>query len=219
MRRLLSYLLGGSRVAAVAGVCCLAGFVFGVLVMPLYGNQNLPWIVARATGIGAFLALGGMCALGSMFRWPRRRRGRLHPETILRLHVTLGPTVCVLIVVHVGSLLADRYSGVRWPALVVPGAATYRPGAVTYGTIAAGLLVVVLGTATLAGRWAIRARWATVHRLAYPLFALTWLHGLFAGSDTPALKIVYVVAGAVVLLAGVSQISRQSHQARAKALG
>jgi hypothetical protein len=57
------------------------------------------------------------------------------------------------------------------------------------------------------------------HRLAYPLFGLTWLHGLFAGSDTPALKIVYVVAGAVVLVAGVSQISRASHHARSRALG
>jgi DMSO/TMAO reductase YedYZ heme-binding membrane subunit len=126
--------------------------------------------------------------------------------------------VFALVVVHIGSLLADRYSGVRWPALVVPGAATYRPGAVTYGMIAAELLVVVFGTATLAGRWAIRARWAVVHRLVYPLFALTWLHGLLAGSDTPALKTVYVIVGAVVLLAAVSQIIRESHQVRSRAL-
>jgi hypothetical protein len=59
---------------------------------------------------------------------------------MLRAHTALGPAVCALVATHIISLLADRYSGVRWPALLVPDAATYRPGPVTYGMVGAVLL-------------------------------------------------------------------------------
>lgn len=191
-------------------MCGGAGFLFGDLLTPLAHDRMLPWIVARATGIGAFVALTALTLLGLLFRRPVSAEPKLHPESILRLHVALGPAVVALVVAHVGALLADRYAGVGWAALVVPVAATYRPGAVTYGMAAAWLVVLVAATAGLAGRGPVGARWAVVHRLAYPAFVLTWVHGVLAGSDTIALRSLYIAAGLAVGAATVPVVNRRS---------
>jgi DMSO/TMAO reductase YedYZ heme-binding membrane subunit len=120
-------------------------------------------------------------------------------------------------VAHVGSLLSDKYAGVNWRSLVVPDAATYRPGAVTYGMVAAELMVLVIVTAALAGRWGVGARWAVVHKLAYPAFVLTWVHGVLAGTDTQVLRGLYVAEGLAVLLAAAPVLLRDTAWARARA--
>jgi DMSO/TMAO reductase YedYZ heme-binding membrane subunit len=40
-----------------------------------------------------------------------------------------------------------------------------------------------------------------LHRLAIVVFALSWLHGLLAGTDSPSLEFVYVALGLAVLVA------------------
>jgi hypothetical protein len=192
---------------AVVVTCAVAGWVFGDLVSPIVHRQKLPWIVARASGLGAFVALGALNVTGLRFRSPARRRPPLPaPETLLRAHMALGPAVIALAAVHVAALLEDRYAGVGWSALFLPLAARYRPGAVTYGALAAQLMVVVAGTAALAGRRVVRARWAPIHHVSHGVFVLVWVHGVLAGSDTPALRGLYVIVGAGVALSALPAI-------------
>jgi len=172
----------GATAAAVVALCCGAGFVFGDLLTPLAHNRMLPWIVGRATGIGAFVALTALTLLGLVFRRPAGTNPKVHPESILRLHVALGPALVALIVAHVGSLLADRYAGVGWR----------RP---------------------------VGKRWAVAHRLAYPAFVLTWVHGVLAGSDTTALRGLYIAAGLAVGVATVPVINRRSSPQRSGVAG
>lgn len=209
----------GAMAATVVAVCCAAGFVFGDLLTPLAHDRMLPWIVGRATGIGAFVALTALTLLGLRFRRPGGANPKVHPETILRLHVALGPALVALVLAHVGSLLADRYAGVGPGALVVPDSATYRPGAVTYGMAAAWMVMVVVVTAALAGRGLVRRKWAVAHRLAYPAFVLTWVHGVLAGSDTVALRGLYIAAGLLVGAAVFPVINRRSALQRTGAAG
>lgn len=201
--RLLDRFATGSIVAVLIGACAGAGYALGVGVAPAVSNRMFPWILARATGIGAFVALTGVVLVGAVFRRPVRAATALHRETVLRFHIFLWPALAGLLAAHIGSLLADRYAGVPWKSLVLPGAATYRPGAVTYGLIALYLLVLVTASALLAGRALVRWRWAWIHRLSYVAFALAWVHGVLAGSDTPALRALYILAGAAVVGAAV----------------
>ena len=199
---------GAGAVAAVVLAFSATGYISGVLVSPLSRSRMFPWVVARSTGIGAFVALGAVVFLGVRFRRPSRRRPGRHRQTLLQFHSALVPALLVLVAAHVGSLLADRYSGVTWTALALPGAATYRPAAVAYGTLALYLLVVVGGSAALAGRAVVGSRWAGLHRLAYPTFWLVWLHGVLAGSDTSSLRLLYVVVGLAVCVAALPVLSR-----------
>jgi predicted ferric reductase len=215
--------LGASRTGlAAAGLVAsgaAAGYLLGRGVAPATANRMFPWIVARATGIGAYLALATMAVAGLLFRRPVRPDAAIRPETYLRYHIYLGPALLALMTAHVWALLADRYAGIPLRSLVVPDGATYRPGAVTFGVIAAYLLFVVIVTAALAGRRPVGRRWAPAHRLAYPAFVLAWVHGVLAGSDTPALRWLYVVSGIAVVaaaaraalrrpLAGPAEVSR-----------
>ncbi|HET6873952.1 MAG TPA: hypothetical protein VFH70_04195, partial [Acidimicrobiales bacterium] len=97
-------------------------------------------------------------------------------------------------------------------ALLVPNAATYRPGATTLGMLAAWMICAVLVTSALAGRRVVGARWALAHKLVYPAFALVWLHGVLAGSDTPALRWLYAGVGLAVAYAAVPVLKRGSRQ-------
>lgn len=207
--QVLSRSATGVSVAALVVTCAAAGYALGAGVAPATSSRMFPWIVARATGIGAFLALTGIVLMGLLFRRPVRAAVRFQRETLLRFHVFLWPALGGLLAAHIGSLLADRYAGVPWKALAVPGAATYRPGAVTYGLVALYLLVVVTISALLAGRAVVRSRWAGLHRLAYPAFGLTWVHGVLAGSDTAPLRWLYILAGVAVMAASVSAAFRR----------
>lgn len=209
MSRLPARSAAAASVVGLIAACAAAGYALGAGVAPDLSSRMLPWIMARATGIGAFVALTGIVLTGLLFRRPLRARTTVQRETLLRFHLYLWPALGGLIAAHIGSLLADRYAGVGWKGVMVPGAATYRPTAVAYGSVAMYLLVAVTASALLAGRLVVRWRWAMLHRLAYPAFALTWIHGVLGGSDTTALRWLYVLAGAAVLAALVSVATRR----------
>lgn len=186
---------GGVLLAAFLG-----GFFVVLAAVPAPRLAMLPWIVGRGLGIAAYLDLTALVLLGSWFSHPWRvRHPVLHPSTMLRAHAVLAGGFGFLVLGHVLALVADRYAGVGWRGALVPGAASYRPVAVALGVAALYLGLAAGGTAALAGRLLARRRWLSVHRAAYAAFALVWFHGVLAGSDTPALRVVYASTGLAVL--------------------
>lgn len=196
-------------VLAVVAFFAICGFVFGSYLAPVVHSRKLPWIIARASGLGAFLALTVLLMLGMWFKRPvRPRTRRAHPETLLRFHAALSPAVVALLAAHIASLLSDRWAGITAESVFVPFTAHYRPGPVAAGTFATELLVVVTITAALAGRAGVRARWAPLHHLAYPAFGLAWVHGLLSGSDGHPLLFLYVASGLAVAAAALPRLFR-----------
>ena len=75
--------------------------------------------------------------------------------------------------------------------------AAYRSSPVAIGTFALYAFLITAVTA----RWTKllpRGAWLLLHRLALVIFVMTWMHGVLAGTDTPALGALYVGAGLVV---------------------
>jgi len=201
--RLREALLSGALALAALAGCLGAGYVFATLAAPASGTRMLTWLVGRAFGLAGFLALGALTALGVWIRHPWRLRSPiLHPEVRVRAHAALGAASVVLISGHLIALALDHYAGVGWRGALVPGLSNYRSVAVAVGVVAFYALVLIAMTAGLAGRIG-RGQWLTVHRLAAPVFAMTWFHGVLAGTDTGALRVMYaltriVVAGLVI---------------------
>ena len=83
--------------------------------------------------------------------------------------------------------------------MFVPWGAQFRPTGVAVGTLAFYLLLVVVGTAALAGSIG-RAVWFPVHAASVVVFCLCLVHGVLTGSDRIALRWLYVTSGGVVLL-------------------
>ena len=186
-----------TALAAVA-LPLAAGYLFARLFAPTLQSRYFPWLTGRALGIAAYVALSSLVLLGVWMRHPwRLRRPLLHAETRLRVHATLATATVTLVAGHLVTLASDKYAGVGWAGAFIPFRAHYRPTAVALGVIAMIFMVVLFATARSAGRLGAR-HWLAYHRLAALNFVLVWLHGVMAGTDTVALRLLYVVSGGLV---------------------
>ena len=184
---------------AAVGLPLGAGFGFARLFAPTLHSRYFPWLTGRALGIAAYIALTALVILGVWMRHPwRLRRPLVHSETRLRVHATLATATIALVAGHLVALASDKYAGVGWIGAFVPFKAVYRPTAVSLGVIAMLFMVLLFATARSAGRWGSR-HWLSYHRLAVINFVLVWFHGVMAGTDTSALRVVYVITGGFIV--------------------
>ena len=173
-------------------------------------DADIPWtwVISRASGIAAWLALTGVVAWGLAVRYVRAR-GKPFSRA-LSLHRWLGTLALLLVVVHMALLLVDTYEPFTIVEIFIPLAATWKPLAVALGTVAFWLMV----PAWLLGR--MRKRWGDrwflrVHALAYAAWPLATAHYVLAGTDALALwSIALLVAGtAVVVVLLLAQTPRE----------
>jgi predicted ferric reductase len=140
------------------------------------------WVILRAAGIGAYLMLWASIAWGlaSTTTIMGKRAAKASTTLIHQFFSTVG---LLLLVVHVGLLLVDRFIDFGWVDVLVPMTSPYRPFAVALGVLAMYATVVILATSwtrkKIGTLW-----WRRFHVLAIPAFALTLLHGVFSGTDT-----------------------------------
>jgi len=168
-------------------------------------SQMLPWILGRGLGIAAYLSLTALTIFGLWLRHPLAQRwGWPAPVTRIRVHAVLAAATVVLILGHVVALVLDSFAGVGLRGALVPGASGFRPLAVALGTVSVYVALLVGATAALAGRLTGRM-WRPIHRVALAVFGLAWAHGVLAGSDTPRLRLMYVVTGGLVVLVAVTR--------------
>jgi sulfoxide reductase heme-binding subunit YedZ len=122
-----------------------------------------------------------------------------------------------LIVVHVGTLLADPKAGIGGYGAFVPFASAYRPNAVALGSIAAYVFILVAALGLARGRLAASARgarvWRYLHTLAYGGWGLAMAHSINAGSDA-GLPWVRTLSVACLLTVFAALVARLSGQAR-----
>jgi len=189
-------------VLTIAG---LAGFASATLATPVVHNRYFPWIIGRVLGLAAYSSLSLLVVLGIWLRHPWRFRWSvIRQETALRYHAALAGATLLLVVGHLTSLASDRYAGVGWIGALLPGQSVYRPVPVALGVAAWWAFLLVAGTARIGGRLVGR-RWLPVHRLAGPIFASVFVHGLLSGTDASRLRPVYAASGCVVLMMWLSR--------------
>jgi len=188
------------------GLSVPSGYLVMRFALPVVHNRYFPWIVGRACGLAAYLALVVLVVFGMWLRHPWRHRFRWpHAEEQFRLHAAMGVAVVALVGAHIVSLVLDRYAGVSWLAVGVPWKATYRPTPVSLGVFALYGLVAISLTARVGGR-AVGRQWRRVHWLALPTFAFAWFHGVYGGADAPRLRVFYVATGLLVLAVAATRV-------------
>jgi sulfoxide reductase heme-binding subunit YedZ len=159
------------------------------------------WLAARATGIVAFLLLTIQIVLGLVLSHPTNRSTWNLSKLVFPWHDHIWVFVLAFLVAHVVSLVVDPKAGVSVAGAFIPGMSEYRSSPVAIGTLA---LYAFLFTAITA-RWTTllpRGLWLKIHRLALVIWAMAWMHGVLAGTDTTSLGALYIGAGLLVVLAG-----------------
>jgi methionine sulfoxide reductase heme-binding subunit len=157
------------------------------------------WVMLRAAGIGAYVMVflsvaWGLIATTSLIG---KRVSRASATTV---HQFIATTGLVLLGVHLAGLLVDPFMPFGVRELAIPMASTYRPVAVTTGVVAmytmVGVIVLSWMRKTIGTTW-----WRRSHLLAVPVFAMSLVHGLLAGTDSqrPAMWWLYLATGLVVV--------------------
>jgi predicted ferric reductase len=188
----------------------VTGVLIGTAVGVVEGNRMAPWIVARATGISAYLLLVLLVLLGLLLSHPWRTRvARPSPSARIRLHIVVAALTLAMTIAHIVVLATDRFAGVGWQGASLPMQSSYRPTAVTLGVLGAWAGFAVGSTAVLAGHLP-RRLWWRVHKVAIVALLLIWLHGVLAGGDTAVLRWLYLSTGGLIAIVALSRYAART---------
>ncbi len=166
-------------------------------------SEQFWWYLARSSGIVAWVLLTASVLWGIFLAtdlFPKQRR----PAWLLDLHRWLGGLTIGFLGVHMGSLVADNYIHFGIADLVVPYAASWKPGPVALGVVAMWGLVIVEVT-SLAMKRLPKKVWRGIHLTSYLSFWLGSLHGTFAGTD--ATQPIYLITSTLSVLAVIFAVT------------
>lgn len=155
------------------------------------------WILLRAAGIGAYVALWLSVAWGLVATTGVVKR-RISKPSANAFHAFVASTGLALLGVHLGLLLVDTYMPFALPDVLIPLRATFRPYAIAAGVLAMYGMVLLLVTSWSRSKLGTRL-WRAIHLLAVPVFVLALLHGVFTGTDTerPWMFALYATTGVI----------------------
>jgi hypothetical protein len=171
-------------------------------------NPQLWWYTARASGLVAW-ALCTLAVVWGLALSTRLTGTRPAPAWLLDLHRSLGGLATIFVAVHLAALMADSYVHFDVGDLLVPLASSWRPGPVAWGIAALYLLVAVELTSLARRRLPMRL-WRFVHLTSLPLWLVSTVHLLTAGTDAAGAPVRWTVllsTGVVVFLTMVRGLS------------
>ena len=195
--------LSGPRFAILLGVLGVGIVLATDQIVPAtsaYQAQMRLWLAARASGIVCYLLLAGQVVFGLILSHPTNQATWRLSKRLFPWHENLWVFVLAFLAVHVVSIVLDPYAGVGVDGAFIPGLSSYRSSPVALGTLAMYALILT-GVSARYTRLLPPGFWLKLHRLSIAVFVLAWLHGILAGTDAGALRLVYLATGIAVLTA------------------
>lgn len=177
----------------------ILGFV--ILLTIRLNDWPWPWYFSRAAGIVAYLFLFLIMLSGIMIR-TKTIYDFMSPSSAWTIHQYIGITLTIAIFAHIFSLIFDSFLGFSIKELLIPFSSEFDPIPVGLGVIALYIFAIVMMSSLF---YKIKAPklWRLLHYLAYPIFILVFIHGVFIGTDTstPWMQIIYWATASVMVVA------------------
>ena len=160
------------------------------------------WILARASGLTAYLLLTASVLAGLLLKAkPFGKKPK--PATVADVHRFLALTGLGMLALHGLAILADATVKMPLLGLLLPGLSPYRPLAVGLGVVAAELMAVVYVSFSLRSRIGVRS-WRRLHYATYGVFLLATAHGLAAGTDAGSPWVSALTLASIGAVAGAT---------------
>jgi predicted ferric reductase len=183
-------------------------FIFGMVgVLGLVSlDRTLPvtsakayWFISRSSGVLAYLLLT-LSVMWGLVQSGGILRPTLPPALALGLHNYLSWASLAMATLHGLILLGDNKPPMNLADIIIPFVGPYRPMWVGLGVL--GIYLMLLVSVTFYVRSKIGQKtFRVIHYASYAAFVLVTWHSLGAGTDTSALRLVYVPSiGGVGLL-------------------
>ena len=159
--------------------------------------NSLPWFVTRAAAITSYgllflmIVMGELMASGMLYDF-------ISPMRAWLIHKYLAISFGVALMVHLISLLFDKFVSFGIWDVLIPFHSNYRSFSVAFGIVGFYVVLIVM-VSSLIVRFQRSSWWRKLHFLVYPLFVLGLLHGLLTGTDSRNIFMfgLYVVTGIV----------------------
>lgn len=157
------------------------------------------WFLARATGLTLYLLFWGTVVIGLLLT-TRSFNSVVRKSTLLSLHSYLSRLAYAFLAGHLLSLVIDEHMTFSIEELIVPFNAPSTEPWTGFGTLAMYLFIVIVVSVSLR-RYIPYRVWRFLHVLAFPMFALSLMHGIGAGADSSslAIQVIYGLTAATVL--------------------
>lgn len=159
------------------------------------------WEWIRICGFLAYFYFTVSVIFGLFRKTPSIKKQK---NLLFHLHLSSGWIGLLALVVHVLLLLIDQYQPYQVKEILLPFSAQYKPLLSALGTISIYVFLVVIFTSDVLMGVMNRKVWKSIHFLVLPAWALSFLHGVFIGTDTSnhLIQIFYIVTGSVIIIAG-----------------
>ena len=174
-------------------------FIFGMVgVLGLTSlGRTLPltsakayWFVSRSSGVLAYLLLT-LSVIWGLVQSGAILRPTIPPALALGLHNFLSWAGLVMSALHALVLLGDNNPTMNLADIVIPFVGPYRPIWVGLGVV--GIYLMLLVSVSFYVRSKIgQKNFRLLHYTSYAAFLLVSWHAMGAGTDTSALRLVYV---------------------------
>jgi sulfoxide reductase heme-binding subunit YedZ len=160
----------------------------------------LTWYLTRATGITLYLLFWGVVIAGLLLT-TRIFDRMVSKATLLSVHAYLARLAYALLTAHLLSLIVDQHLPFSIEQLLVPFGGPAREPWTGFGVLGMYLFIVVVASASFR-RYIPYPVWRFLHVLAFPMYALSLLHGIGSGSSSsePLMQAVYLLTGAAVIV-------------------
>jgi DMSO/TMAO reductase YedYZ heme-binding membrane subunit len=181
---------------------------------------SLYWDITRASANIALIIML-LTILWGVLLATRVLKPNDRPAWLRDLHTWLGGLTIVFTVIHMITLVLDKYVNFSWVDILVPFTSEWKPVPVTLGVLSFYLLVGIQLTSVMMKKLS-RATWRKIHMLSYLLYAIAVVHAITAGTDTgkplfTGFTVALAMVGATV--AGLRLVAGRSTNRRARQQG
>lgn len=160
-------------------------------------SVQVMWYVTRAAGLTSYLVLWLSVAWGLAVSSKILDR-LLHRTFTYDFHQFISLLAIGFILVHMLSLVFDRYLPYSAAQLLIPGLSAYRPIWVAVGIVAFYLIMLVTVTFYLRGKIGMKA-FRGIHVLSLVAYLGSTIHGLMAGTDASLFFVQILYAGTLLV--------------------
>lgn len=163
--------------------------------------SSVPWYISRAAAITAYLLMFFIIVWGAGMTTGYTYK-LTNPVNAWGIHKYMSISLGVAILVHMISLLLDKFVNFKISDILIPYHSSYRPFYLSLGIISFYILSAVILSSLLV-RIKAPKFWRGVHYFVYPLFIFSLLHGIFIGTDSAdfSMRIIYWFTG--IIFAGL----------------
>ncbi len=160
--------------------------------------MNLTWITVRGSGIIAFALLAAATIWGLVISSKTLQRA-VSTKNTTYVHEAFSIGSLVATVIHVVALLTDTYVDFGLRQVLIPGASTWEPVAVSLGIVATYGMVLTGFTFYIRQRIG-QKMWRGIHYLTYGVFTAALVHSIQAGTDSHGVLSIALYGGTSVVI-------------------